>query len=523
VGVIVDFFGSIQNPASNPRKSQVFKEHGMTTVRIRLLGATDTVTGSRTLLTVGHKNWLIDCGLFQGPKELRQRNWNSTPLPSLEGVILTHAHLDHSGFLPRLVSSGFKGPIHCSEGTSDLLQILLRDAAYLEEEFATYANQSGYSDHKPALPLFTIKDAEKALRLVKPYKRNALSDWIVLSEGISFRFIRAGHIIGASMVQIAFTTNKGPKLITFSGDLGNNRSVTMKSPEKLLETDVLILESTYGQRITERQDTQALLAKIVNSTFEDSGVLVIPAFAIGRAQEILHRLRLLENHKMIPQRPVILDSPMAEKATAIFLRHGEDHLSPEFADCYRKTRDTLEESSDGHTSLTNGDLEACASFLPHHFEVSTSPNDSMLACMRDGPLIIISASGMLHGGRILHHLKHRLPNPHNTVLFTGYQAPGTKGRWLLDRSLGLATGDLRIHHQIVPIAAKIEKIDAFSSHADQKDLLKYLEQMVRPPETLILSHGEEEAQTELKQKIQKQRGIQVIASCKQSEFLFEWN
>lgn len=494
----------------------------MTSVRIKMLGATDTVTGSRTLLSVGNKHWLIDCGLFQGPKELRQRNWSTLSIPTLEGVILTHAHLDHTGYLPRLVQSGFHGPIHCTTGTSDLLQVLLRDAAYLEEEFATYANQSGYSDHKPALPLFTMRDAEKALRLVRSYRRDAQSEWIALTPEVSFRFIRAGHIIGASLVQFAIETPQGPKLITFSGDLGNGRSMTIRAPENLHESDVLVLESTYGQRATERHDTQALLATIIKNTWVRRGVVVIPAFAIGRAQELLHRIRVLENQGQIPQAPVILDSPMAEKATAIFLRHGEDHLTKEFADCYAKSR-ALGSQYPGDNSGENHELDACADFLPHGFQVATTPNDSMLACMRDGPAIVISASGMLHGGRILHHLKHRLPHANHTVLFTGYQAPGTKGRWLLDHSMGLCEGDLRIHHQIVPIAARIEKIDAFSSHADQQDLVSFLERMKRRPETIILSHGEVEAQMALQQKLLADLGIKTIASCQQPEFTFNWD
>ncbi len=477
-------------------------------VKIKLYGASDTVTGSRTLLSIAGKHWLVDCGLFQGTKDERMRNWRAfdLDLSKIEGVVLTHAHLDHSGLLPRLVKSGYRGPIHCSEGTADLLRILLLDAAFLEEEFATYANQSGYSNHRPALPLFTMEDAEAALKLLKPHARGPQGEWIQVSKEASFRFIRAGHIIGASMVQWSINTHQGPKLLTFSGDLGNARSLTIKQPEWLTETHALVLESTYGQRVLPRDDPQDQLALLLNQTFAQKGVVIIPAFAVGRAQELLFQIRSLEDQKRIPLVPVILDSPMAQKSTAIFLKHPEDHASPIFTDC----------------GPQGDEVDRCTRFLPALFETSATANDSMLACMRDGPFVVISASGMLHGGRILHHLKHRLPDARNTLIFTGFQAPGTKGRWLLDRSQGLNSGSLRIHHQEVILGARIEKIDTFSSHADQQDLVNFIKHLSKPPEMLLLSHGEPAAQQALQLRLKQELGITAHIGCEKSEVELPW-
>lgn len=451
--------------------------------KVSFLGAADTVTGSRTLVSFRGRQWLVDCGLFQGGKALRDRNWLPfEPDPAtLDGIILTHAHLDHSGYLPKICREGFRGRIIATTGTTDLCQILLRDAAKLEEESAAFANDSGYSHHRPALPLFTEEDAEKAISLFEPRPRY---EWITLPGGISLRFLRAGHIIGASMVQLAFEDDTGQKVITFSGDIGNGRSYILRGPDPLPASDVLVLESTYGDRLQPRTSGLEMLGEIVRRTAARDGVLVIPAFAVGRAQELTYMLRLLEDRNLIPKIPVVLDSPMATAAMSVCLHHGEDQV---LDSAFHGTSDP---------------------FRPHLFEVSTTSDESMLTCMRSGPMIVISASGMLNGGRILHHLKRRLPDPKNTVLFSGYQAEGTKGRFL--QETGAASGSLRIHHQDVAVEAEIVTLDHLSSHADQQDIIDYIERMRSFPKRIFLNHGTPDAQSTLAKVLHERFGIETV-------------
>ncbi|MCX6109774.1 MAG: MBL fold metallo-hydrolase [Proteobacteria bacterium] len=456
-------------------------------LNIQVLGADDTVTGSRSLLTYQGRSWLIDCGLFQGDKTKRERNWLpfSIQPSSLAGVLLTHAHLDHTGYLPRLCQQGYTGPIHATQGTVDLTQILLLDAAHLEEEAAAFANRTHYSNHSPAEPLFTAADAALANSRLVPHRRD---QWIPLAEGLSFRFVRAGHIIGASMIQIAADLgDRGMRTVTFTGDLGNDRSHHLRPPEYIHGTDVLVLESTYGDRLQPREDGLVALAEVVRRTMARGGVLVIPAFAVGRAQELTYMLRLLEDQGKIPSVPVILDSPMATAAMEVCLRHPEDQVL--------------------QSAFTGSDDP----FRPLRFEVSQTVDESMLSCMRDGPMIVISASGMLNGGRILHHLKARLPDPRSTVVFCGYQADGTKGRFLQDHSVDLAT--LRIHHVEVPIAAEIVTLDHLSSHADYVDTLTWLSHMPQLPSQIVLNHGEPQAQRALAAHILERFGVQAILAC----------
>lgn len=460
---------------------------------LSMLGAADTVTGSKTLLSYRGQKWLVDCGLFQGPKDIRQRNWETfSPDPrTLSGVLLTHAHLDHCGFLPRLVREGFSGRIHGTIATKELAAIVLRDAAWLEEESAHYANKSGYSHHKPALPLFTQDDAEKAISHFEGHPRH---EWIPLGEGISFRFLRAGHIPGASLVQVHVMTTKGPRLMTFSGDLGNHRSLVMRGPEPLLETDLLVLESTYGSRLQSRRDGLESMAEIARRTFARQGVLVIPAFAIGRAMEIVYMFRTLEDRGMIPAVPIILDSPMATAALSVGLRHTEDH---------------------GLDSAFLGQKDQLEAFKPKYFELSSSADESLAACMRDGPMVIVSASGMLSGGRILHHLKARLPHEKNTMIFAGYQAEGSKGRWLQDFAMGKQEGKLRIHHKEVEVEAEIVTMDELSAHADYQDMMEWLRGLKKAPELTIVNHGSEESQKALRDRIKKELGWHVVTAFEQ--------
>ena len=446
------------------------------TFSLEFLGAAGGVTGSRTLVRFDGYKVLVDCGLFQGPKAVRQMNWDELREPSnkVQAVVLTHAHLDHSGYLPRFFRQGWRGPILCSEGTADLLPVMLRDAAYLEAESASYANKTGYSSHKPALPLFTEEDVDLVIQHLSPQKRG---EWIQLAKDVSVRFASAGHIIGASSVQFSLAHTNGTRVLTFSGDLGHSRSLTMRPPELLTETDALVIESTYGDRLHPRGDVVAEFSGIAKRTFARGGVLVIPAFAVGRAQEVLYIIRLAEDLGLIPSVPVLLDSPMSKVATRVFFDHPEDH-------------------KDGSPFSTDKGREG---YLPRYFTATTTSDDSMLACMKDGPMIVISAAGMLNGGRILHHLKARLPHEQNTILFCGYQAEGTKGRTLQDRPNGL--DKLRIHHQEVPIEAEIATMESLSAHGDWQDLCEWVSRMTKPPSHVIVNHGNPEAMTAMEARL----------------------
>jgi metallo-beta-lactamase family protein len=448
-------------------------------VSLSFLGAADGVTGSRCLVEFEKYKWLIDCGLFQGPKEVRDRNREPLyPHPEkIDRILLTHAHLDHSGYLPRFFREGYNGEIVCTEGTADLCRILLRDAAYLEEEFARYANETKYSHHNPAIPLFTAEDAEYAIGFLKPHPRDK---WFDLAAGVRFRFLRGGHIIGASLVQLEFANEFRTKILTFSGDLGHQRSFILRGPQEDIETDFLVIEGTYGSRQHPKTDVLDEFSEIYRRTMARAGVLVIPAFAVGRAQEVTYMIRLLEDQRRIPVVPVVLDSPMAVSAMEVCLNHHEDRLA-------------------------GGRHAGGSEFKPQLFEISASPDQSMLTCMRDGPMVVISASGMLSGGRILHHLKRRLPDERNTILFCGYQAEGTKGRFLQENAGKLEA--LRIHHSPVTVAAEIATINQLSAHADQSELLDWLGRMRKLPKRVIVNHGTPEAQQALAELIKERFGI----------------
>ncbi len=449
-------------------------------ISLDFLGAAGTVTGSKTLLHLHNQQHLIDCGLFQGGPDLRQRNWkpSSPPAETIRSVTLTHAHLDHSGFLPRLYKEGFRGPIHCSNGTAELCKILLLDAAHLQEEDADYANRSHYSYHKPALPLFTTQDVEATLKLLVPHPRN---EWFPIDQDFSTFFLRSGHIVGSSFVKSSVIVNGAPKLITFSGDIGHFRSRTLKGPMDLLETDVLIIESTYGDRPHARTDPLIMLEETAKRTFDRKGVLIIPAFAVGRSQEILHLFRILEDEGRIPKVPILLDSPMSNAATNIFLNNSED--------------------SPLHSSFSGG----VNNFFPSKFEAILSADESIFACMREGPLVIIAAAGMLSGGRVLHHLKQRLPHKENTVLFVGYQAEGSKGRFLQDQ--GKSLGSLRIHHEEVDVEAEIATLPHLSAHGDAQDIVDWIGRFTRKPSRIFVNHGSIASCTALATRINAELGL----------------
>lgn len=457
---------------------------------MQFFGAAQTVTGSRTLVTHSDQRTLVDCGLFQGPRELRQLNWDPFVNPdNVDQVILTHAHIDHSGYLPRLVKDGYEGPIYCSDGTADLLGILLPDSAYLQEEDAEFANRTGHSRHQPARPLYSTQDAENALQLVHRVKRD---QWYPIGKDQSFRLLRSGHIIGSSFVQLSFPGQNGGRSLTFSGDLGNGRSLTLNGPVTVSESDYLVLESTYGNRLQARTDPLKDLETVVNRVIGRGGVLLIPAFSVGRTQELLYLLRELEKQNRIPNVPLFLDSPMSVDATRIFQKHPEDH----------------------RLVIEGGSVESPV--CPTCYKEVKSPQESFALTQMSGPMIVISAAGMLSGGRILHHLKTRLPREQNGVLFVGYQAESTKGRLLQS-----GIDELRIHHTPVPVRAEILSMESLSAHADLADILDWLKGFKRAPRKVFINHGEREASLSLASQIESHFGWKTEIATMNQEYKLE--
>jgi metallo-beta-lactamase family protein len=438
---------------------------------IQFLGAAGTVTGSRFLLEHEGQRVLVDCGLFQGPKELRLRNWAPATVDpkSIDAVVLTHAHIDHSGGLPRLVGEGFNGPVFSTAGTRDLCGLLLPDSARLQEEEATYANKEGYSKHRPALPLYGEAEAHKALSLFEtfPYDRPR-----EIVPGIRLTFVPAGHILGSAICVFDLLSTK--QRVVFTGDLGRYNAPILKDPVAVNAATTLIAESTYGDREHRDVKPMDLLAEVVNDSVKRGGVLVIPSFAVGRTQEILYHLDALERAGRVPELPVFVDSPMACDATPIYLAHAGDH-----------DVDMRQLVQGGHTPLRTNKTR---------FVVSAAESRSLNGFR--GPGIIISASGMATGGRILHHLKHRAPDEKNTIVFVGYQSVGTRGRRMLE-----GEPFIRIHGHDVPVRARLEQISGFSAHADWTEMLRWMEGFTSPPKQVLLVHGEPSALSALKTRI----------------------
>lgn len=439
---------------------------------LTFLGAAGTVTGSKHFLESGQTRLLLDCGLFQGLKELRQRNWEPCPVPapSIGGVLLSHAHIDHSGALPRLGREGFRAPIYCTRGTADLLKIMLPDAAHLQEEEAEFANRHQTSKHQPALPLFTTADAERVLTQVRPVGFN---ERFSPAPGVSARFINSGHILGAGLVEVSIDG----RTLVFSGDLGRYGVPIMRDPDPVPTADVLLVESTYGNRLHPVDDHRAKLTAAVERAVQKKGWLLIPSFAVGRSQEILYDLRALEDAARIPSLPVYLDSPMAIEATAIYARHPEEH----------------------DEDLKRVEASGERPFAPKRVRICKSVEDSKRLNDTDGPGIIIAGSGMATGGRILHHFVRRLPDDRTTVLFVGYQAAGTRGRLLRE-----GAREVRMLGHVVPVSAAILVSDSYSAHADQGEILRWLGGFTRPPETTYIVHGEPDAATALQALITTQ-------------------
>ncbi len=450
-------------------------------VRLRFLGATQTVTGSKYLLSYKDKKILVDCGLFQGMKSLRLKNWEAFPVDpkTIEAIILTHAHVDHSGYIPRLIKDGFRGKIFCTPGTLALCKILLPDTGYLQEEEAEYQNRRKTSKHSPALPLFTQEEAERALEQFVP--RNFHEEFEP-SPGFKIKFLYAGHILGAAMALIKV----GKKIIAFSGDVGRLQDPVFHQPDNLPPVDALIVESTYGDRRHPDNHPMVELERIINQAVVHKSVVLIPAFAVGRTQTLLHFLAQLKKAKRIPEFPMFLNSPMATTATDVLCQFR-----------------TLHKLSDLECDELQGVVRCVRSV-----EESKSLND------RRGPMLIISASGMATGGRILHHLKAFAANPNNVILLTGFQAAGTRGRSLQD-----GAKEIKIFGEIIPVHAHVQILENLSAHADYAELLQWLERSRIQPKQVFVTHGEPESAHAFRQHLVEKFGWNCVVPQQDQEIL----
>ena len=464
---------------------------------IQFLGAAGTVTGSKHLINTGDpsgKNGfkvLIDCGLFQGPKEWRDRNWRDTPMPAREinAVILTHAHLDHCGWIPRLVKEGFRGPIYATPPTIDLCGIVLPDSGHLQEEDAAFYNKTKKSKHDPALPLYTLEEAQASLQYFKPVQ---VGENVALSPEISFRFVRAAHILGSCMAEIALKTNGQARRLLFTGDIGRvldhkvaPGKVVHSGPTEGEVADLVVMESTYGNREHPKDDPLPELASLISATAKRGGCVVVPAFAIERTQKFVFILKHLMEEGQIPRLPVFCDSPMAIQAVQVFLKHEEEYSD--------ETRDMI--------ARYGSPLQ-----WPGFTFAETSEESKKINAVVT-PAIIISSSGMVTGGRILHHLAQRLPEPKNLVLFIGFQAPGTRGFTIKSKS-----DEVKIYGDYVPIRAQVAALEQFSDHADPPELLEWLRTFRNQPATTYLVHGEPDASSQLRDVMTKELGWNVQAA-----------
>ena len=432
------------------------------------LGGAGTVTGSKHLLTHGDTRILIDCGLFQGLKNLRELNWRRLAVApdTIDAVVLTHAHLDHCGYLPRLVLDGFDGEIHATAASRDVAELILLDSAWLQEKDAEFANRKGFSKHKPALPLYRVKDAERTLRQFRtvPWHKS-----VELPGGARLQMRRAGHILGAATVQIDI----GGQRIVFSGDLGRYGDNVMHDPEPVTEADYIVIESTYGNRRHDQSDVLEALAQVIERTVQRGGTVVIPAFAVGRAQALIYDLWLLRQSGRLKGIPVFLDSPMATSATELLQRHQPDH------------------------KLTYDECAAACSSVTYVRDVE----ESKALTANRYPKVIISASGMATGGRVLHHIAAFGGDHRNTLLFSGFQAAGTRGRKLLE-----GAREVKIYGHWMPVNAEVTELPMLSAHADCDELLQWLSHFERPPKHVFIVHGEPDASEALRERIIRELG-----------------
>jgi metallo-beta-lactamase family protein len=462
---------------------------------IQFLGAAGTVTGSKHLINTtsdvsGNDGFqlLVDCGLFQGPKEWRDRNWQDPPVPAqkIDAVILTHAHLDHCGWIPRLVKAGFRGPIFATPPTIDLCGILLPDSGHLQEEDAAFYNKIRKSKHDPALPLYTFDEAQQSLQYFRPVQFEKTVD---LSPELSFRFVRAAHILGSSMVEVSLKTKGQNRRLLFTGDIGRIRDrkaapgkVVRSGPVEGESADLMVMESTYGNRQHPADDPQPQLAALIRKTVERGGSVVVPAFAVERTQKFLFMLKELMESGQISRIPVYADSPMAIKAVEIFLKHSEEY-SDEARELISKYGSPLEWPG---------------------FTFASTPEESKKINQSRFPSVIVSSSGMVTGGRIQHHLAQRLPDPRNTVIFIGFQAPGTRGFTIKN-----GAPEVKIFGEVIPIRAQVAALEQFSDHADTPELLQWLRTFKKKPGVTYLVHGDAAAATQLQDAISTQLGWKV--------------
>lgn len=444
--------------------------HSSNEPSISFYGAAGTVTGSRYLVRSQHHQLLVDCGLFQGYKYLREKNWQPFPVPAadIDAVVLTHAHLDHSGYLPVLVAQGFKGPVYCTAATRDLCEILLLDAAKIQEEEASFRNRHQLSKHHPAQPLYTSAMAQAALDLFEPVKSGEQARY----GDITVAFHANGHILGSSYLDVT----AGGKHLLFSGDLGRPHDLIMRPPAPPCYCDYLVIESTYGDRTHDQRNLQEAVADIVTETARRGGSLLVPAFAVGRAQSMLYLLQTLRTSGQIPYLPIYLDSPMAINATELMQRHADLHKLDR-QECQALSRDI---------------------FFLRTVEQSMALNQMTVPC------IIVSASGMATGGRVLHHLKRLLGDSRNTILFAGYQAGGTRGSHLV-----AGVQSVKIHGHYYNVKAEIKNLDFLSAHADRDEILRWLQKMPVRPKHCYVTHGEPEAADQLRLALVEKLGWQA--------------
>ncbi len=449
-------------------------------VSVKFLGGTGTVTGSRYLLTIDGFKLLFDCGLFQGLKELRLRNWEPFPVEAsqIDAIVISHAHIDHTGYLPKLVKEGYTGPIYCTKPTSDLMELMLLDSAKLQEEESEFARKKGYSKHTNPEPLYRAVDAQNVFPLIKKYNYD---EQIQISDRIEIVFRDAGHLLGSAITEMFLKGDRQTKKIVFSGDLGRSNDIMLNPPTVLDSADILFIESTYGNKDNPVSDPDGDLERIINDAFNRNGVVLIPAFAVGRTQVLLYYLHQLMETDRIPDVPVYIDSPMAISATYLYYKYPK----------YHKVKFNHSEFAQKlETNLL--------------VFVKTSRHSKSLNQIKS-KAIIISSSGMMTGGRILHHLYNRLPNPNDTIIVAGYQAEGTRGRDLVD---GHAT--IRIFGEDVPVRCKVENMTSLSGHADRTELFDWMKNFKSAPKMVFTVHGEGKNLEEYGKAIRARLGWNVV-------------
>ncbi len=436
-----------------------------TAMKLTFLGGAGTVTGSKCLVDTGSARILVDCGLFQGLKRLRERNWQRLPfdVAALDAIVLTHAHLDHTGYLPVLARDGFRGKVYCTAATAKLVEILLPDSAHLQEEEARYANKHRFSKHRPALPLYTREDAAAALELLRPVD---WTDGVAIRPDVSVRFSAAGHLLGAASVLVESPGRR----VLFSGDLGRPDDPMMRPPDPPPAADWAVIESTYGDRLHPAGDAERALAVAINRAAARGGVIVVPAFAVGRAQLLLHLIARLKERSAIPDLPVFLNSPMATDATKIYRAHRREHR------------------------LTERECEVMCTAA--RFVASVEESKSLNGLT--GPALIIAGSGMATGGRVIHHLKTFARDERHMILFTGFQAPGTRGAALV-----AGADTVKIHGEWIPVRAEVVQLQEASGHADRDQLVAWLARMERAPQRVFVNHGDPAAADTLRQYLRR--------------------